>query len=80
MGREGVRKGRQLERSRQEKEARGGWVRRTQFGGVVVESINRLLIVISERRAETGVLMRACLYVCVCVRACVHTCVCVCDI
>ena len=77
MGREGVRKGRQLERSRQEKEARGGWVRRTQFGVVVVESINRLLIVVSERRAETGVLMRACLYVCVCVRACVHTCVCV---
>ena len=78
MGREGVRKGRQLERSRQEKEARGGWVRRTQFGVVVVESINRLLIVVSERRAETGVLMRACLYVCVC--ACVRAYMCVCMI
>ena len=70
------------ERSRQEKEAWGGWVRRqTQFG-VVVESINHLLIdVFDGARWDWCAHVSVCMCVCVCmlcVCVCLHVCVCVC--
>ena len=60
---------REHERSRQEKRARGGWVRRqTQFGVVVVavECIDHLLIVVFESTNGDW-----CAHVSVCVCVCV---------
>ena len=63
----------------------------TQFGVVVVEGINHLLIVVSEwMSGDWCVHVTVCVCVCVCARmcacmcvrvcACVCVCVCVCDI
>ena len=62
------------ERSRQEKEAQGVWVRRqTQFD--VVESISHLLIVVSEWTSGHW-----CVHVTLWECVCVCVCVCVCDV
>ena len=60
------------ERFRQEKGVEGGWARRqTQFG-VVVESIDHLIIVVSEWMSRDW-----CAHMCVCVCVCVCVVYCV---
>ena len=65
------------ERSKQEKGAQRGWVRRqTHFGVVVVEGVNHLLIVVFEwTGGDWYACLCVCVCVCVCVCACMHVCV-----